>query len=637
MTENAPFLSDETNYTDFWLCSNLTQFKVMASKKLYDVFSDNFLTCHICLHEYEDPRVLPCYHTFCLACLAQHVAASGSGGNIKCPVCLQEAPVPPGGIEKLVRNFFLSKVKDFMLTTENKDKMCGNCDSQVAQFYCQDCRHFLCENCRQKQHDAIKILRGHKIISASDHDKQVQEEMDARLFCDKHKGQQLIFYCTDDDVVVCRDCILTKHNKHNCVDIADVAKIHKEKINSAFNHLSKNIALFEKAESEISKQQKYTTDVVNKTVTDIQQQEADIIKEVQRISAQLIAEAKDHAATHMKSLEAEKDRVQLQKVSIHSTCEFAKQLVQHGSHTEVMTHAKNIQARMKELNNVRPTVQVKTIEITFSKGKLPADFFGRVTMLEWIDEFESSMKNVWDISCSQSGTIYLVSVISCKLTAISPSHEVIFQVDVPSPRGVTVLSDDRLVVTCRDGCRVYSSSGKHVKTFGQGDMSYPQGVTLDNNGHILVCDMNNKCICGYDAVQYNLINKIGIPMCNNPRYIAVLPCRDTIVVSDSDGHCVYGVTPQGDVVFQYGTPGEEGSGDGYLNYPWGVCTDSVGHIFIADQWNHRVVVLTSDGQLLRYVVGPEQVSAPAGVAIDIKGQLVVGMYGGKVKTFRYVY
>ncbi|XP_013403445.1 tripartite motif-containing protein 3-like [Lingula anatina] len=339
----------------------------------------------------------------------------------------------------------------------------------------------------------------------------------------------------------------------------------------------------------------------------------------------------------MKSLEAEKDRVQLQKVSIHSTCEFAKQLVQHGSHTEVMTHAKNIQARMKELNNIRPTVQVKTIEITFSKGKLPVDFFGRVTMLEWIDEFESSVNYVWDISCSQSGTMYLVSVLSGKLTAISPSHEVIFQVDVPRPRGVTVLSDDRLVVTCYDGCRVYSSSGKHVKTFGQGDVPGLRGVTVDNNGHILVCDKNDKCICVYDAVQYSLINKISVPMRNNPQYIAVLPCRDTIVVSDIGRHCVYGVTPQGDVVFQYGTPGERGSGDGYLNSPSVVCTDSVGHIFIADKWNHRVVVLTSDGQLLRYVVGPQQVLKPVGVTIDNKGQLVVGEYGGKVKTFRYVH
>ncbi|XP_013405836.1 E3 ubiquitin-protein ligase TRIM71-like [Lingula anatina] len=613
----------------------------MASKKLYEEFSDNFLTCHICLHEYEDPRLLPCYHTFCLTCLAQHVAASGTGGNITCPVCRQEAPVPPGGLEKLVRNFFLSKVKDFMLKTEKKDKMCGNCHSQVAQFYCQDCKHFFCEKCRQKQHNAKKILRGHTMISVSDHDKQVQEEIDASLFCDKHKGQQLTFYCTDDDVVVCRDCILTKHNKHNCVDIADVAEIHKVKINSAFNDVSKNISLFEKAESEISKQQKDTTNAVNKTVADIQQQEADIIKEVQRISAQLIAEAIDHAATHMKSLEAEKDRIQLQKVSIHSTCEFAKQLVQHGSHTEVMTHAKKIRARMKELNNVRPTVQVKRTEITFSKGRLPVDFFGRVK--KWLNtaslvgEFDSSMKDVWDISCSQRGTIYLVSNRLGKLTAISPSHKVIFQVDVPDPRGVTVLSDDRLVVTCDDGCRMYSSSGKHVKTFGQGDISNPHGVTVNNNGHILVCDVDNRCICVYDAVQYNLINKISVPMCEDPLYIAVLPCRDTIVVSDSDGHCVYGVTPQGDVVFQYGTPGEGGSGDGYLDYPWGVCTDSVGHIFIADQSNNRVVVLSSDGQLLRYVVGQQQVSRPTGVTTDNKGQLVVGEYGGEVKTFRFVH
>ncbi|XP_013407647.1 tripartite motif-containing protein 2, partial [Lingula anatina] len=274
------------------------------------------------------------------------------------------------------------------------------------------------------------------------------------------------------------------------------------------------------------------------------QQETDIIKEVRRISGQLTSEAKAHAAAYMKSLKDEKDNLELQKVSIHGTCEFAKQLVQYGSHTEV---------------------------------------------------------------------------------------------NVPDPRGVTVLSDDRLVVTCDDGCRVYSSPGKHVQTFGQGYKSNPQGVTVDNNGHILVCDKNNKCICVYDAVQYNLINKIGVPMCEDPRYIAVLPCRDTIVVSDYAGHCVYGVTPQSDVVFKYGTSGKSGLGDGYLDQPTGVCTDSLGHIFIADPGNNRVVVLTSDGQLLRCIVGREQVSKPRCVTTDNKGQLVVGELKGQVKTFRYVH
>ncbi|XP_013394798.1 tripartite motif-containing protein 3-like [Lingula anatina] len=470
---------------------------------------------------------------------------------------------------------------------------------------------------------------------------QAQEDKDLTPFCDKHKEERLKFYCTDDHVAVCRDCILTKHNKHNCVDIADEAETHREKIKCAFNNLSKNISLFENAESEVSKQLEDTNEDVNKTVTVIEQQESDIIEEVKRTSAQLIAEAKDHAAAQIKSLEAEKDRVQQQKESIHSICEDAKKLVQHCSHVDVIKCSKNIQAKMKEFKNAKPTVQAKTTEITFCKEKLPADFFGRVKKLEWLKtaslvrEFHSSMNNLFDLSCSQSGAVYVVCDTSKKLQAISPFHEVKFEVHVPDPRGVTVLSDDRLVVTCDDGCRVYSSSGKHVKTFGQGDMSTPQGVTVDNNGHILVCDQNNKCICVYDAVEYSFIDKISVPMCKYPHYITVLPC-DTIVVSDWSGHCVYGVTPQSDVMFQYGTPGEKGLGDGYLKNPWGVCTDSVGHIFIADLGNNRVVVLNSDGQLLRYVVGREQVSIPQGVTIDNKGQLVVGELKGKLKTFRFV-
>ncbi|KAK7492581.1 hypothetical protein BaRGS_00016247, partial [Batillaria attramentaria] len=51
------------------------------------------LECAICLEPYRRPKLLPCFHTFCQACL-QSVA--GTSPSFPCPACRAPVIVPPG-------------------------------------------------------------------------------------------------------------------------------------------------------------------------------------------------------------------------------------------------------------------------------------------------------------------------------------------------------------------------------------------------------------------------------------------------------------------------------------------------------------------------------------------------------------
>ena len=60
-------------------------------------------------------------------------------------------------------------------------------------------------------------------------------------------------------------------------------------------------------------------------------------------------------------------------------------------------------------------------------------------------------------------------------------------------------------------------------------------------------------------------------------------------MAEQHNHRIQEFTPSGDFVRAWGS---EGSGDGQFYYPSGVASDGSGQLFIADQYNHRIVRVT---------------------------------------------
>jgi len=73
--------------------------------------------------------------------------------------------------------------------------------------------------------------------------------------------------------------------------------------------------------------------------------------------------------------------------------------------------------------------------------------------------------------------------------------------------------------------------------------------------------------------------------------------------------------------------GREGTGDGELCQPWGVCCTRDGLIVVADKFNNRVQVYNREGTFLHKFGtegnGAGQFNRPAGVCVDLQGRLIV--------------
>eukprot|EP00061_Rhincodon_typus_P005575 g25257.t1 len=71
-----------------------------------------FLVCSICLDRYNNPKVLPCLHTFCERCLQNYIPPQSL--TLSCPVCRQTSILPEKGVSALQNNFFITNLMEVL-------------------------------------------------------------------------------------------------------------------------------------------------------------------------------------------------------------------------------------------------------------------------------------------------------------------------------------------------------------------------------------------------------------------------------------------------------------------------------------------------------------------------------------------
>ena len=90
------------------------------------------------------------------------------------------------------------------------------------------------------------------------------------------------------------------------------------------------------------------------------------------------------------------------------------------------------------------------------------------------------------------------------------------------------------------------------------------------------------------------------------------------------------LTPDGRHLLSFGS---EGSGDGEMNMPWGICVAPDGSVFVADWRNDRIQQFSADGEFIAKFGesgdGDGQFTRPAGVAVDSDGNIYVTDWGNE--------
>ena len=192
--------------------------------------------CSVCSKSYNDPRILPCLHSFCQHCLHHEIQKSVSQQVFKCPTCERSTNIPIGGASVLPKNLHLGfevEVAGYISKIVSNSEVC--CDECIdghngpAVVFCCTCCQFLCKHCHDHHRNSRKLSK-HNMVGL-DHEgaKQLQATMKpSEYYCSQpnHEDNKLNFYCETSNLMVCRDCTTVAHKDHGVTELSTAAEAH---------------------------------------------------------------------------------------------------------------------------------------------------------------------------------------------------------------------------------------------------------------------------------------------------------------------------------------------------------------------------------------------------------------------------
>ncbi len=167
----------------------------------------------------------------------------------------------------------------------------------------------------------------------------------------------------------------------------------------------------------------------------------------------------------------------------------------------------------------------------------------------------------------------------------------------------------------------YSGDGASAT---QAQLSLPRGISIDNNGNLLIADTGNNCVRRVDASSGTISTIAGdgtagyagdgqlasTARLNGPSATLSLP-DGSLLIADTDNNRVRRIDSAGVINTVVGTGAQGSTGDtgsatqATLHRPIGLTADPVGNLYIADSGNNRIRVVSATSGIISTLVGTD--------------------------------
>ena len=162
---------------------------------------------------------------------------------------------------------------------------------------------------------------------------------------------------------------------------------------------------------------------------------------------------------------------------------------------------------------------------------------------------------------------------------------------------------------------------------GDGEFKGPEGIFLNDEGHVIVVEYNNSRIQVLDK-DGKFMFKFGD---NDPGDLygpsACIYHKNKFIVSDSENHCLKVFDKSGKFLYKIG---EKGEADGQFSSPWGLCVKKYGdhqNLLVCDRNNGRIQQFTMEGRFIGKTI--VKLGDPKAIATTPDGRILVCDYEDK--------
>jgi len=186
---------------------------------------DKLTKCPMCDKTFDDPRSLPCLHSFCLGCLeAQQFTAKSKSSDLRYQ-CSAPFTLPGlSGVALFSCNSFIDSLVKSAKANQgdiNRVVKCVGCKGdEDATVLCVDCDEYFGPSCAGV-HKNMKATKSHQQIP-------LEEALAGNATvkriprCQKHIGMEINTYCKTCNDAVCALCLSEKHSGHSFCPLSQV-------------------------------------------------------------------------------------------------------------------------------------------------------------------------------------------------------------------------------------------------------------------------------------------------------------------------------------------------------------------------------------------------------------------------------
>ena len=433
--------------------------------------------CPICRDHFTIPRVLPCLHVFCEACLAQ---AAGSNSYVVCPICRKEVSLSNGDVRNFPKHNTIENIIK-IVSLNKEDNVCDGCGNQRAEYWCVEAEEAYCKDCTTI-YKSLKYTKDHHIFEFKKllDDRKLQANHRIQM-CPKHPKETLRLYCETTNECICRDCTLGEYKNMKVKPINEIIASHRDNITIALDvvqsklkPLNQSIAILKDEEQEMKEQARKAQNeikvMIERVMASIKAREQHLLNTVEQMKKASVSQ-----------LEAKREELTVAMQATQSGCDFVSSLLSDGSDVDILEMEAAIYERMEELKNVDLDIGVKRKNIEFQKvnetiittfidglGKFVVETYNAQPMKEMRERTASRQP-------SQNGR------------AMSPGEFSTLQSTVD---GTDDQADNVTEHWVGKGIRVIGAPNCKQGS-GVSEFKKPMGISFDKSGNMYVADTEN--------------------------------------------------------------------------------------------------------------------------------------------------